>query len=688
MTKKLYNLMDWAEIEAVTYSEEDHPKAVLGAHPVRGGQTLVTAYVPDAKDVSVMIKGLKPPVKMELADDDGYFAALCKNKEPFEYDLKIEYENGETKTVKDPYAFPDTITNREILKLNSGINYRAYEILGSHAMTVEGVKGVRFAVWAPNAMRVSVVGDFNDWDGRLLQMDRLYDTGVFELFVPGIEEGAKYKYEIKLYSGLTFMKADPYATLSEDKEDGASIVHDSHKLVVNDDKWLEERGRVQADNRPVIIYDARGYDLSKKSVKEIQDTVTSKGYTHILIRSCEDDLYIPSKDPSDLVSFVESMHRKGIAVIYSWRMASFESARLGLYDGTAVFEDADDMRAYVPGEDRKYFNLGRNEVRNYLIANAIFLLDTFHFDGLMINEVSRMLYLDHGKQESGWTPNMYGGNENLDAIDFLKQLNNVLHKYSQDILTISDDDTAFHDITGKVDEDGLGFDYKINHGWLRDTLGYMRFDPLSRSGHYNELCFPMIYQYNERFIQPLSDIMDIWNEMPGDRDEKFGNIKALLAFFMVYPGKKLISFDIKESKDPDMQGVYELLHDASDLYVKNEALHSKDMTSEGFEWINNISARENILVFIRKGSKKDDGLVVVVNLENVPRKQYKIGVPKAGKYTEVFNSDDEKYDGFGFINKTPVMSSKDECDKRNDSIKIKVAPLSVTVFRYNPAKES
>ena len=688
MTKKLYNLMDWAEIEAVTYSEEDHPKAVLGAHPVRGGQTLVTAYVPDAKDVSVMIKGLKTPVKMELADDDGYFAALCKNKEPFEYDLKIEYENGETKTVKDPYAFPDTITNREILKLNSGINYRAYEILGSHAMTVEGVKGVRFAVWAPNAMRVSVVGDFNDWDGRLLQMDRLYDTGVFELFVPGIEEGAKYKYEIKLYSGLTFMKADPYATLSEDKEDGASIVHDSHKLVVNDDKWLEERGRVQADNRPVIIYDARGYDLSKKSVKEIQDTVTSKGYTHILIRSCEDDLYIPSKDPSDLVSFVESMHRKGIAVIYSWRMASFESARLGLYDGTAVFEDADDMRAYVPGEDRKYFNLGRNEVRNYLIANAIFLLDTFHFDGLMINEVSRMLYLDHGKQESGWTPNMYGGNENLDAIDFLKQLNNVLHKYSQDILTISDDDTAFHDITGKVDEDGLGFDYKINHGWLRDILGYMRFDPLSRSGHYNELCFPMIYQYNERFIQPLSDIMDIWNEMPGDRDEKFGNIKALLAFFMVYPGKKLISFDIKESKDPDIQGVYELLHDASDLYVKNEALHSKDMTSEGFEWINNISARENILVFIRKGSKKDDGLVVVVNLENVPRKQYKIGVPKAGKYTEVFNSDDEKYDGFGFINKTPVMSSKDECDKRNDSIKIKVAPLSVTVFRYNPAKES
>ncbi len=680
--------MDWAEIEAITYSEEDHPKAVLGAHPVRGGQTLVTAYIPDAKEVSVIIKGLKAPVKMELADEDGYFAALCKNKEPFDYELKVTYKDDTTKAVRDPYSFPDSITNREILKLNSGINYRAYEILGAHPMTIEGVSGVRFAVWAPNAMRVSVVGDFNDWDGRLLQMEKLFDSGVFELFVPDIKAGAKYKYEMKLHSGQTFMKADPYALLSEEKEDGASIVVDPDSYVINDDKWLESRGRLQADNKPVIIYDARNAALTKEAAKELSETVINEGYTHVLVESFEDDIYIPSKDPSELIGFVETMHRKEIAVIFYWKMATFDTAKLGLYDGTPVFEDSDDMRSYVPGQNRKYFNLGRNEVRNYLIANAIYLLDLFHFDALMLGDIPRMLYLDYGKQNSGWTPNMYGGNENLDAIDFIKQLNSVIHKYSSDVLTISDDDTAFHDITGSIDDNGLGFDYKINHGWLRDMTGYLRYDPLSRSGHYNELCFPMIYQYNERFIQPMSDIRDIWKDMPGDRDEKFGNIKALLAFYMVYPGKKLIKFDFKDSKDKDIQGVCDLFRDASALYRKNESFFSKELSYEGFEWINNISARENIIVFTRKGSKKDDDLVVVVNFENVPRKQYKIGVPKPGKYTEIFNSDDEKYDGFGFINKTPINSSKDECDGRNDSIRIKVAPLSVAVFRYNASRSN
>ncbi len=680
--------MDWAEIEAITYSEEDHPKAVLGAHPVRGGQTLVTAYIPNAKEVSVSIKGVKTPVKMELADEDGYFAALCKNKEPFDYELKVTYADGTSKAVKDPYSFPDSITNREILKLNSGINYRAYEILGAHPMTIEGVSGVRFAVWAPNAMRVSVVGDFNNWDGRLLQMEKLFDSGVFELFVPDIKTGAKYKYEMKLHSGQTFMKSDPYAVLSEEKEDGASIVADPDSYVINDDKWLENRGKLQADNKPVIIYDARNIPLTKEAAKDISETVVKEGYTHVLVESSEDDIYIPSKDPSELTGFVETLHRKDIAVIFYWKMATFDTAKLGLFDGTPVFEDPDDMRSYVPGQNRKYFNLGRNEVRNYLIANAIYLLDLFHFDALMLGDVPQMLYLDYGKQNSGWTPNMYGGNENLDAIDFIKQLNSVIHKYSSDVLTISDDDTAFHDITVSIDDNGLGFDYKINHGWLRDMTGYLRYDPLSRSGHYNELCFPMIYQYNERFIQPMSDIRDIWKDMPGDRDEKFGNIKALLAFYMVYPGKKLIKFDFMDSKDKDIQGVCDLFRDAADLYRKNESFFSKELSYEGFEWINNISARENIIVFTRKGAKKDDDLVVVVNFENVPRKQYKIGVPKPGKYTEIFNSDDEKYDGFGFINKTPINSSKDECDGRNDSIRIKVAPLSVAVFRYNASRSN
>jgi 1,4-alpha-glucan branching enzyme len=389
-----------------------------------------------------------------------------------------------------------------------------------------------------------------------------------------------------------------------------------------------------------------------------------------------------------MADFVHTLHRAGIAVIYEWSPASFDMHGSGLtmFDGTCIYEDSDIRRSYVPGEDRRYFNLGRSEVRSYVLANAIFLLDVFGFDGLQVSDVARMLYLDYGKSGGDWAPNMYGGNENLDAIDFFKQMNSALHKFSADILVISDDDTAFPDITGTPD-DGLGFDYKLNHGWSRDVLGYLKQEPLARSNHYNEICFPMIYQYNERFILPLSDIADIWKEMPGDNDEKFSNLKLLIAYFMVHPGKKLIAIGGMDSKKEDLQVVSELLKDALSFYSKNEVLHSKDLDNAGFEWINNISARENILVFARRGAKRDDVFVIVANFLNMPRKRYKIGVPKPGKYTEVFNSDSEKYDGFGFINKDPLVSEEDECDGRPDSIRIRVAPFSVTVFRYNPVKE-
>ncbi|MBO6147284.1 MAG: alpha amylase C-terminal domain-containing protein [Lachnospiraceae bacterium] len=689
MTKKLYNLMDWAEIEAVTYAEEDHPKAVLGAHPVRGGQTLVTAYRPDAAEVSVKVKGTKAAVDMELADEDGYFAALVKNKEPFEYELIVKDKEGNTKTVTDPYSFPDSITKRDIQKYVSGIHYRAYELLGAQVMKINGIEGVRFAVWAPNAIRVSVVGDFNNWDGRMYQMERLFDSGIFELFVPGLSEGEKYKFELKLHSGLTFMRRDPYAFLSEDKEDGAGIVYNTAKISVSDDAWLEQRGRYQRDDAAICIFDCRNVEPDKKSAKNIIEKAKKYGFTHVLISSPNDSLYIPVKKPEELASFVEQLHRAQLAVIFSWTPASFDSVSSGLtaYDGTCIYEDPDGNRSYVPGEDRKYFNLGRGEVRNYVVANAVFLLDLFHFDALMVKDVAKMLYLDYGKSGSGWTPNMYGGNENLDAIDFLRQMTSAVHKLSSDVLVISDDDTSYAGITDSVSDEGLGFDYKLDRGWSRDVTGYFRQEPLARSNHYNEICFPMIYQYNERFILPLSDIADIWNDMPGDSDEKFSNLKCLIAYFFMHPGKKMISMDNLDEKSREQKYVAELLADAMSFYSRNEVLHSKDLEQEGFEWINNISARENILVFARRGAKRDDLFVIVANFLNIPRKKYKIGVPKAGKYTEVFNSDSEKYDGFGFVNKDAVLSEKDECDGREDSVRIRVAPYGITVLRYNAVRE-
>ena len=688
MTKKLYNLMDWAEIEAVTYAEEDHPKAVLGAHPVRGGQTLVTAYKPNATEVSVKVKGARSAVKMELADEDGYFAALVKNKEPFEYELVIKDKDGNEVTEKDPYSFPDSITKRDIQKFTSGIHYKVYEILGSHMIKLNGTEGVRFAVWAPNAMRVSVVGDFNGWDGRYHQMERLFDSGIFELFIPGVSDGDKYKYEIKLNSGQTLMKRDPYAFRREDKDDAASMIYDINELPDADGAWLEERGEKQNEGAPITIYDKGETDFSKKDAKEIIKYVGEYGYSHVLINAIFDPLYIASDDPKEITAFTEMLHKEGISVLAKWSPATFpvSDGGLAMYDGTCIYEDGDGMRAYVPGQDRKYFNLGSAGVRDYLLANAIYLLDVLHFDGLVVSDVARMLYLDYGKQDTGWTPNMYGGNENLDAIDFFRLLSTTLHKYSPDIILISDDDTAYSGVTSPVDEEGLGFDYKINHGWSRDVLGYLRQEPLGRSNHYNEICFPMIYQYNEKFILPLYDIADVWNSMPGDRDEKFGNLKALISYYIMHPGKKLMYAGPIDSKGKDIQAVQTLIKDVFAFYNKNETLYMKDMEQAGFEWINNISARENILVFARRGAKKDELFLVVANFANVPHKGYKIGVPKAGKYTEIFCSDSEKYDGFGFVNKNPMQSEASECDGREDSIRIRVAPLSVSVFKYAPAK--
>lgn len=688
MTKKLYNLMDWAEIEAITYAEEDHPKAVLGAHPVRGGQTLVTTYQPEASEVSVKVKGSRAAVKMELADEDGYFAVLVKNKEPFDYELEITDKEGKEKTIKDPYAYPDSITKRDIQKFNSGINYRVYDMLGSHVMKMNGVSGVRFAVWAPNALRVSVVGDFNGWDGRLHQMERLFDSGIFELFIPEAGEGEKYKYEIKLHSGQTIMKRDPYAFLKEDNDDPAGIVYDLDRVPGSDSSWLDKRDEIQSYEAPLMIYDHGKTDFSKKDAREIAKYAAEYGYTHVTVSGVFDPLYIAGVDPEEIAGFTDALHKADIAVLIKWEPSAFSNDEGGLsvYDGTCIYEDGDGKRAYVPGSERKYFNLGRDGVKNYLLGNAMFLLDVLHFDGLVVSDVAKMLYLDYGKSESGWTPNMYGGNENLDAIDFFRQLSTTIHKYSSDILLISDDDTTFPGITASVDDEGLGFDYKINHGWNRDVLGYMRQEPLGRSNHYNEICFPMIYQYNERFILPVYDTADIWNEMPGDRDEKFGNLRTLISYFIMHPGKKMLTAQSPEGKGKEIQAIQTLIKDVIAFYNKNETLYSKELEPSGFEWINNISARENILVFSRRGNKKDDLFVVVANFANVPHKGYKTGVPRAGRYTEVFSSDAEKYDGFGFVNKNPIFSEASECDGRNDSIRIRVAPLSVSVYKYSPAK--
>ncbi len=701
MSKKLYNLMDWAEIEAVTYSEEDHPKAVLGAHPVRGGQTLVTAYRPDAKKMELKLKGEKKSLEMELADEEGYFAVLAKNREPFEYSFIITDEEGKKHEEYDPYSFASVITKRDIQKFNGGIHYKSYDMMGAIPMELSGVSGVHFAIWAPSAIRVSVVGDFNNWDGRVDQMERLWDSGIFELFTPGVKKGDKYKFEIKMKNGICILRRDPYAFEHENEENGASIVKGLHEFEFTDDEWIEKRGSKKAENSPISICEVNIAKLDiknptpKKLAGEISESALQNGFTHVLLNDVLDDrdpFFCPSSSllgSDGLMTLINELHHKDIGVIINWNSCRFSDAEggLSLFDGSCLYEDSDEKRNYYPGGGYRYFNLGRSEVRSFLIANALYMILVFHADGLKLGSMARMLYLDYDKGPGQWTPNMYGGNENLDAIDYFKHLNSVMRKLSEEILMIADDESVYPDVTKDTENDGLGFSMKINSGWFKDVAGYLRYEPLSRSGHYNEVCFPMVYQYNERFLLPLAESgsengrAGLFDMMSGDYDEKFSNLRALYSFFMFHPGKKLIypGDKIPESLDDRFMLC---LKDLLSLYRNEKALYESDHMPEGFEWINNISANENILVFARYSKDRKEILVCLVNFLSIPRKEYKIGVPAAGKYTEIFNSDAEKYGGFGFVNAKAILSKKDECDMREDSIRVRVAPMSVTLFRH------
>ena len=700
MSKKLYNLMDWAEIEAVTYSEEDHPKAVLGAHPIRGGQTLVTAFKPDAAKIELKLKGEKKPLLMEVADEEGYFALLVKNREPFEYTFVITDNEGNKREEADPYCFPNIMTKRDIQKFSSGIHYRAYDILGANPTELSGVKGVSFALWAPGAVRVSVVGDFNGWDGRFHQMERLWESGFFELFIPGLSAGEKYKFEIKLRNGTCVMKDDPYALEREDAENGASVVSSLSDFNFTDDEWIEKRGKIQNDKAPVSIYETALYEsgikksAAKKVAKDIADKAVSAGFTHVLLKDAlnfDRNFYCVNNEglrSEGLMSVINELHKRDLGVILNFncsRFANYEGG-LNLFDGSCLYEDPDERRSSCPGEDSRYFNTGRNEVKNFLIANALFWVSVYHADGLKVSDITRMIYLDYGKSAGQWTPNMYGGNENLDSLEFFRHLNSVMKKLSSDVLVIADDESAYPDMTKSVDDGGLGFSYKLNSGWCRDVLGYLKYEPLARSGHYNEVCFPMIYQYNEKFILPLCEstlpegIKTVFEKVSGDEDEKFSNLRALYSFFMFHPGKKLIFTGEGISENIDAQ--FKLCFDELlSLYKKEKALYELDNENEGFEWINNISANENILVFSRHSKDSKETVVCLVNFLSIPRKEYKIGVPAAGSYKEIFNSDEEKYGGFGFVNSKPIVSKKDECDMRENSIRVRVAPMSVALFK-------
>ena len=735
MTKKLYKLMNWPVIEEIIYSESDDPHATLGPHKA-GSQTLVQAYFPGAKKVSLVYEKTGESVAMELADGDGFFAVLLPGTEAPAYHYQVQ-KGRKVYTCGEPYRFSPQITKGDTDKFRNGIHYTVYEKLGAHPMEIEGVKGTYFAVWAPNAMRVSVVGDFNEWDGRVHQMRRLWDSGIFEIFVPGAKAGENYKFELKLKGGLTYLKSDPYGNAAQLRPETASVIADLRNFRWEDKQFIQNREKFQTGEVPMSVYElylgsftepeaGRPYANYRQIADALIPYVKEMGYTHVeLMPVMEHPLdaswgyqvigyYAPTArygSPKDFMYFVNELHKAGIGVILDWVPAHFPRDVYGLsnFDGTCLYEHMDPRKGCHPHWGTLIYNYGRPEVSNYLIANALFWVEKFHADGIRMDAVASMLYLDYGKSDGQWIPNIYGGKENLEAIEMIKHLNSIMKKRNPGVLTIAEESTAFPGVTQDLDEGGLGFDLKWNMGFMNDYLRYIRYDPYFRSHHHGELTFSMIYAYSEKFMLVFShdEVVHgkatLIGKMPGDREQKFANLRLTYAYAMTHPGKKLLFMgqDIGEFDEwnenrrveweladvPGHAGIKALVKDLNALYRTSPELYALDDCAKGFEWINNISGNESYLSYLRRGEKEEEVLLVVANFSGISR-QITTGVPFDGKYKEILNTDETKYGGSGEVNGRIRKAKEVEWDDRPVSVTVNLAPLSVSILRYIPYTEA
>lgn len=732
MNKRLYKLMNWAEIEGIIYSESDNPHQVLGAH-VNGSNVVIQTFIPGAKKVRVQPETGDKSYKMECVDEEGYFAAMIPGKTLFAYEYIAEYEDGSLKKIKDAYNFKPQIEKRDTEKFNAGIHYTIYEKLGAHPMTIDGTEGVYFAVWAPNALRVSTVGDFNGWDGRVHQMRRLWDSGIFEIFIPGVKAGDCYKFELKAKGGITYLKADPYAFGQQLRPETASVVREINGFDWDDTKWMKKRKNLHKANAPISIYelylgsfagpeDDRPYLNYRELAPKMIDYVKKMNYTHIeLMPVMEHPLdgswgyqvigyYAPTSrygTAEDFMYFMNEMHKADIGVILDWVPAHFPRDTYGLsnFDGTCLYEHADPRQGSHPHWGTLIYNYGRPEVKNYLIANALYWIEQYHADGIRMDAVASMLYLDYGKNSGEWVANMYGGNENLEAVEFLKHLNSIVKKRDADVLMIAEESTAWPKITGDLDDDGLGFDLKWNMGFMNDYLSYIRNDPYFRSGCHNNLTFSMIYAYSENFILVFShdEVVHgkatMLGKMPGERKDQFANLRLTYAYLMTHPGKKLFFMgqDIGEYdewnegrtvewellENAEHNKLNKLVSDLNKLYTTLPAMYQKDDSWEGFEWINCITPQACMLSYLRKAEKEEDTLVVVANFANA-KQEFTVGVPYEGKYREILNTDARTYGGSGSVNSKEKQTIEKEWDGKPYAIEMVSAPLSLSIFTYTP----
>lgn len=739
MQRKLERWINWMEFDEVVAGKHNAPHNILGLHNFGEGQVL-TVFRPHAQKVFVMnMNGDNVTELEEVEEESGFFGKYVDShiyKAP--YKVRVQYSENDIIEFVDPYCFSPQISDMDLYVFAEGNHYEIYDKLGAHPMTIDGVRGTYFAVWAPHARAVSVVGSFNMWDGMLHPMRTLQVSGVYELFIPGVEAGAIYKYQILTRQGEVLLKSDPYANSSQLRPDNASVVADLTGFTWSDDEWMKERAskdRNTLRTEPVSIYECHlgswkkkddgtedGFYNYRELAPMLADYVTDMGYTHIELMGIAEHpfdgswgyqvtgYYAPTRrygDPQDFMFFVDYMHQKGIHVILDWVPAHFprDAYALARFDGQPLYEHPDPRRGEHPHWGTYIFNYAYKEVENFLIANALFWLNKFHIDGLRVDAVASMLYLDYGKNDGEWLPNENGGKENLDAIKLFMHLNEQLEKRAPGTISIAEESTSWSGVTSPVQFSGLGFLFKWNMGWMNDFLEYMKLDPYFRSFNHNKLTFSMHYAYSENFIQVLShdEVVhgkgSMIEKMPGEYEDKFANLRAAYGFMYGHPGKKLLFMGQEfaqfrewsearsldwELLDYDMHTkMKDYVKDLNKLYKTYDAMYVNDYNNIGFEWMSCDNAEMSTVSFVRRGSSAKDQLLFICNFTPVEYPEFRTGVPCLGKYTKIMSSDDLRYGGTGMENAKTVQAEEIECEKRNYSIEMNLPPLSVTIYKFD-----
>lgn len=737
MNKRLEDWVNWILYDELKNGVINAPKHLLGNHDYGDGQ-VITVYRPYAEKVCVVSPTGKNREEMERLADGFYgFYSAKKKYKGTKYRIETTYQDGTTVVTADAYAFDSQITDFDTYLFAEGKHYDIYEKFGAHPMTIDGVKGTYFAVWAPHARRVSVVGDFNMWDGALNPMQMMQTSGIYELFIPDVAPGAVYKYQILTRDGEILYKADPYGNQCQVRPDNANVVADLTGYKWKDTDWIENRKQQTRETelkKPMAIYECHlgswkkkiedsdfGFYTYRELAKMLCDYVKKMGYTHVELMGIAEypfdgswgyqvtNYYAPTSrygSPEDFMYFVDHMHANGIGVILDWVPAHFprDAHGLGRFDGMPLYEHPDPRRGEHPDWGTYIFDFGRNEVSNFLTANALFWVEKFHVDALRVDAVASMLYLDYGKQDGQWLPNKNGGNENYDAIDLLRKINTVMEERNPGAFLIAEESTAWAGVTAPASMKGLGFLYKWNMGWMNDFLEYMKMDPYFRSFNHNRLTFSLSYTYAENYVLVIShdEVVHLkcsmLNKMPGAEMDKFANLRTAYGFMYGHPGKKLLFMgqefgqlrEWSEARSLDWFLLDQPLHkkmqkwvaDLNHMYTTYDACYYNDNNQMGFEWTKVDDANTSIIAFVRRGKTVKDQLLFVCNFVPVERKDYWIGVPCLTEYEEIINSDAKIYGGSGTKNGT-VKAFEEKCDRMPYAISIDIAPLSMMVFKYD-----